>query len=44
LRALHSLGQAAAAIGEQDEAERCAQFLNDSDPAAAAALQSPPTR
>ena len=38
LRALHSLGQAAAAIGEQDEAARCAQFLADSDPAAAAAL------
>ena len=42
LRALHALGQAAAAIGEQDEAARCAQFLNDSDPAATAALQSPP--
>src|SRR5206468_4655415 len=38
LRALHALGQAAAAIGEQDEAERCAQFLTDSDPAAAAAI------
>jgi hypothetical protein len=38
LRALHALGQAAAAIGEQDEAARCAQFLADSDPAAAAAL------
>jgi Protein of unknown function (DUF3151) len=38
LRALHSLGQAAAAIGEQDEAARCAQLLADSDPAAAAAL------
>ncbi|MET7398169.1 DUF3151 domain-containing protein [Dactylosporangium sp. NPDC005572] len=38
LRALHALGQAAAAIGEQDEADRCAQFLDDSDPAAAKAL------
>jgi Protein of unknown function (DUF3151) len=38
LRALHALGQAAAAIGEQDEAARCTQFLADSDPAAAAAL------
>ena len=27
LRALHALGQAAAAIGETDEAERCATFL-----------------
>ena len=41
LRALHALGQAAATIGEQDEAARCAQFLADSDPAAAAALTSP---
>jgi hypothetical protein len=38
LRALYTLGQAAAAIGEHDEAARCAQFLADSDPAAAAAL------
>ena len=38
LRALHALGQAAGAIGEQDEAARCAQFLTDSDPAAAASL------
>jgi hypothetical protein len=38
LRALHALGQAAAAIGEQDEAARCAHLLADSDPAAAAAL------
>ena len=29
LRALAALGQAAAAIGEQDEAERCAAFLQD---------------
>jgi tetratricopeptide (TPR) repeat protein len=38
LRALNALGQAAAAIGEHDEAARCAQFLADSDPEAAAAL------
>ena len=38
LRCLHSLSLAAAEIGETDEAERCAQFLRDSDPAAAAAL------
>jgi hypothetical protein len=38
LLALHTLGQAAAAIGEADEAARCAKFLADSDPAAAAAL------
>jgi Protein of unknown function (DUF3151) len=38
LRCLHALSQAAAAIGESDEAARCAQFLRDSDPAAADAL------
>ena len=38
LRALHALGHAAAAIGEHDEAARCATFLADSDPEAAAAL------
>jgi hypothetical protein len=38
LRCLHALGQAAAAIGETDEAERCRAFLADSDPAAARAL------
>ncbi len=38
LRALHALGVAATAIGEADEAARCATFLADSDPAAAAAL------
>jgi hypothetical protein len=38
LRALHALGAAAAAIGERDEAARCATFLADSDPEAAAAL------
>ena len=40
LRALSALGQAADAIGEQDEAQRCAQFLNDCDPAAVEALRS----
>ncbi len=38
LRALHALAQAAAAIGESDEAQRCNALLNDSDPEAAAAL------
>jgi hypothetical protein len=38
LRCLHSLSQAAAQIGEADEAARCAQFLRDSDPVAADAL------
>jgi uncharacterized protein DUF3151 len=32
LRAVHALGQAAAAIDESDEASRCAQLLADSDP------------
>lgn len=38
LRALAALGRAAAEIGEDDEALRCRQFLDDCDPAAAAAL------
>ncbi len=38
LRCLHVLAKAADAIGEADEAARCAQFLRDSDPAAADAL------
>ena len=38
LRALHALGQSAAAIGESDEAQRCATFLRDSDPEAVSAL------
>ena len=38
LRSLHMLGRSAATIGEDDEAARCAQFLHDSSPAAAAAL------
>ena len=39
LRALNALGRAAATIGEADEADRIAQFLDDSDPAARAGLQ-----
>ena len=38
LRCLHALGRAAKAIGESDEAQRCSQFLTDSDPAAVEAL------
>jgi Protein of unknown function (DUF3151) len=38
LRSLFMLGRAAAAIGENDEAGRCEQFLRDSSPAASAAL------
>jgi Protein of unknown function (DUF3151) len=38
LRALHALARAAAAIGENDEAGRCATFLRDSDPEAVAQL------
>jgi len=40
LRALWALSQAADRIGETEEAERCAQFLRDSDEAAHAALTS----
>ncbi len=40
LRALHALGRAAGAIGETDEAQRCATFLRDSDPEAERALAS----
>ena len=40
LRSLHALGEAAAAIGESPEADRCQQFLVDSSPAAAAALSA----
>ncbi len=39
LRSLHALGVAAAAIGEEDEAVRCEEFLADSSPAAVAALK-----
>jgi hypothetical protein len=38
LRCLHTLAKAADAIGESDEAARCAHFLRDCDPAAADAL------
>jgi len=38
LRALHALGRAAGAIGEKDEAERCATFLRESSPTAASTL------
>jgi hypothetical protein len=38
LRCLSVLAKAAAAIGEADEAARCAQFLRDCDPSAADAL------
>lgn len=39
LRSLHTLGRAAAAIGERDEAQRCAAFLRESSAEAAAALE-----
>lgn len=42
LRALHMLAVAAAAIGEDDEAARCQEFLRDSSAAAAAALEAAP--
>lgn len=38
LRALHALGRAADTIGETDEAARVHTLLDESDPAAAAAL------
>ena len=38
LRSLHALGRAAAAFGEDDEAERCRTFLRDSSAIAAAEL------
>jgi hypothetical protein len=38
LRSLHMLAVAAAAIGEEDEAVRCREFLRDSSAAAAEAL------
>jgi Protein of unknown function (DUF3151) len=40
LRALYMLASAAAAIGEDDEAIRCRDFLQESSPAAALALGS----
>jgi hypothetical protein len=38
LRSLYFLGRSAAAIGEDDEADRCAHFLRDSSAEAADAL------
>lgn len=40
LRCLHQLSRAAAGIGEDGEAARCAQFLRDCDPVAGDALAS----
>jgi len=40
LRALNMLALSAAAIGEDDEAARCREFLAESSPAAAAVLDS----
>ena len=40
LRSLHALGRAADAIGEADEAARCAAFLVDCDPALAGGVPS----
>ena len=40
LRALYFLSEAARAIGEQDEMDRTRDFLRDSSPAAAAALNA----
>ena len=40
LRCVHTLSRAADAIGEADEAARCAQFVRDCDPMAADALAS----
>jgi hypothetical protein len=39
LLSLYMLGQAAAAIGEDDEADRCRTFLHDSSAEAAVAIQ-----
>jgi Protein of unknown function (DUF3151) len=38
LRSLHALGQSAAALGEDDEAERCRSFLREASATAAAEL------
>ena len=40
LRSLHALGAAAGAIGEDDEARRCREFLRDSSAKAAAELDA----
>lgn len=39
LRCIYILGQAANSINEEDEAARCGALLDDSDPAARAALE-----
>ncbi|WP_035812932.1 DUF3151 domain-containing protein [Jiangella gansuensis] len=39
LRSLYALGRAAEAIGEAEEATRCAEFLRDSSPTAADTLR-----
>jgi hypothetical protein len=39
LRSLYALGRAAAALGEDDEAERCRTFLHDASPLAATELE-----
>lgn len=40
LRSVHALGQAADKLGEQDEAQRCQDFLHESSPSAVLALSS----
>ncbi|MDT4937505.1 MAG: hypothetical protein QOG80_1176 [Pseudonocardiales bacterium] len=40
LRAVHALAHAAASIGEEAEADRCAQLLADSDPEAVIRLEA----
>lgn len=40
LRALYSLGRAAAAIGETEEVDRITKFLNDSDATAAEKIEA----
>jgi len=40
LRALYSLGRAAAGIGESEEVERIRTFLKDSDPTAAEKIEA----
>jgi Protein of unknown function (DUF3151) len=42
LRCVHALSAAAGAIGEVDEADRCAHFLRDCDPTAADELAGRP--
>lgn len=42
LRALYALHRAADAIGEEEEVERLAQFLSDSDPTAVESIEAEP--